>query len=453
MAIHDLTFTDWENYTDGDGTAFTLDWTDVAAMTRQFPYPYIEAIRQAVLERTVVSQPHRKISDSYWYTILPLDTPVLGVMWADYVINCAIQFLWRGSLVFPRSRYGQEGGYHAQWVAPSSISTMHNVEQYFYDAVSTDMYMGTLASEMGPYDLPPASIHNKMLADAGVTDIAVVAWWNALESLPNYANSPKGNIYGLHNLFSYGAILLSIKQMLGLFSKLITRTGLQKTVPTGTDTFTYMTGIDYRQVLEVGLTAGTTPAEVFASLIATCNSEPWTAGQFDAPWGTPPNLGDYMSQFMDNNSASHTLAWRLESLDKRYYAAVQRVRENAMIDLRGGASRNIEVGTQTHMMTSNTSYLGRPWFSPSDWAGVTGVPDGYGPVSPQWVYATERANTLTTHGYLSTSLGDYGNVSLDPSVFDSPPTGLPLPQYTGWHNRTRIILIEDFDVTDGFIFR
>lgn len=45
-----LTFSDWENYTDSEGHARTLDWSE-AGMRGAPAYPYCEAIRQAIAMR------------------------------------------------------------------------------------------------------------------------------------------------------------------------------------------------------------------------------------------------------------------------------------------------------------------------------------------------------------------------------------------------------------------
>jgi len=47
----ELTFTDWEHYTDSDGTARVLDWSSPVAMRGQPVYPFLEALRQAMAER------------------------------------------------------------------------------------------------------------------------------------------------------------------------------------------------------------------------------------------------------------------------------------------------------------------------------------------------------------------------------------------------------------------
>lgn len=49
-----LTFTDWENYTDGDAAAHTLDWSTAAAIRGRPAYAYIEALRQAAEARYYV---------------------------------------------------------------------------------------------------------------------------------------------------------------------------------------------------------------------------------------------------------------------------------------------------------------------------------------------------------------------------------------------------------------
>lgn len=51
-----LTFADWEHYTDDAGHARTLDWSP-EAMRGAAPYPYLEALRQALAMRGVTGYP------------------------------------------------------------------------------------------------------------------------------------------------------------------------------------------------------------------------------------------------------------------------------------------------------------------------------------------------------------------------------------------------------------
>lgn len=211
-----LTFTDWEHYTDEDGTAHSLDWTDDAAMVGQFAYPYLEALRQALNARIEL--------DFVW--IGSVQTVLDTRLWAKLILWNALAYPHSGRLLYthrvpstpeaeadvwwiwltkvasgeiPASGlYGEEreaafqkysptpypGGSSRWWVDREMVPTLHDT----YDG--SWWTSGALYSAWrSPAAVPPGEdeeaflallreqTRTKLLDDAGIGDVSFRSWF------------------------------------------------------------------------------------------------------------------------------------------------------------------------------------------------------------------------------------------------------------------------------------
>ena len=401
MAIHDLTFSDWDNYTDGDGNAFTLDWTDVAAMTRQFPYPYIEAIRQAVNERFAISD--RGVSSS-GISIAPIATAVLGNGWVNYVLKQAIQYV-RGQ--------GFDGDASAQywraypfcffdWVKPSAISTTKNLTEGYEEDLMPDLYTGTYMLD-GTDDttnpLPTwTTVQTTMLDDAGIVDATFRTWW--LQTGATYISEIQDNM-----LFAWVDIVLNLKKILSLLTKC-----LDQRYPGTLFPFRFTPGASDSRILFSS--SGRTETD-FDDAKTVFDSVSWTRL---TGWTTPRQMSTLRSSGFK----------------------IERYRNEFTFDIGGTCSRNIEISPAV-------AFSKPPRYQPYDFdldrtlvppLGTTGGPD--------WVYGVEKSSTAYNSDSISLVSGNFGDCSLQ---WESGSFG-----WCGWVIYLYLIF-EDFNVTNGFTFR
>ena len=125
MPSHTLTFSDWNNYVDGNGNSHTLDWSSPAAMAGQFLYPYVEALRQAANERLAVRFPWRldaaieAASSGYdlKWTVMALDQIRAFLVFQD---------------IFAEILYGlpTRAAPHMIWTNSIRLPSLHNEQQF-----------------------------------------------------------------------------------------------------------------------------------------------------------------------------------------------------------------------------------------------------------------------------------------------------------------------------------
>jgi len=410
MAIHDLTFSDWDNYTDGDGTAFTLDWTDVAAMTRQFPYPYVEAIRQALVARFNVSR-----RNAFVGVLVPisLNDPVLSTAWVNEVLQKAIQYLRGWSSFFAAS-----SDTPFDWIRPGKILTLDNVPEPYTDLLTNDtIYIGS-SNRANYYAMSDGWTHGQtnMLDDAGIVDTAFRTWWLTPNSWGGYM--------GIENnlLFPFATVLLNVKKMLSLLVNCIDARIFFQSGVGGTTRLT-INGSDIREY--------STPIEG--------GEAGWYAAKdaFDlVPWSTtPPTNPRHKVSFIGPWTGAGYI--------------FTRVRTDVDIDLGGTETRDVEISINLPFLYWETWwYLGQTYLQPWDYPGVdpTQLPfhastDPMPP--PRWVYGAARTESGHVGPTLSHVFGDFGDSTL--RYEGGKRNG-------GW-NTYSLLILEDFNVTDGFTFR
>ena len=409
MAIHDLTFTDWDNYTDGDGTAFTLDWTDVAAMTRQFPYPYIEAIRQAVNERFAISD---RGDQSNGTAIPPIITLVMGNGWVNNVLKLAIHYVrGKGSFAIDTdSRYwSTERENWFNWIRPGAISTTKNLTEGYEEILLNYLYTGTWmlydsSATQQPQPLARwTTVQTNMLDDAGISDSTFRTWW--LQAGTEYIAEIQDNM-----LFSWVDIVLNLKKMLGLMTMCLDSRGFLRTTA----------GDGYYKSFSAGY------------------------GQTEAGWNLTKTDFDAASWNLVIGSYSTPRLLSVPYLYAGYGFSIDRIRTELTFDLGGTCNRNVEVSAgvayDTHFSNPRP-----PYYQPYDFdLNRTLVSSVYGSGPPLFVYGVEK--TATPHGSGSFTMvsGDYAPCSLLWEVGSRGRCGWTIGRY---------LLFENFDVVDGFTFR
>ena len=200
MADHTLTFTDWDNYTDGQGTAFTLDWSSEAAMRGKPAYPYMEALRQALLQRQgaldLLTWGDVSITDIIPGEIADPRHPAVVNEWTAAIANAFIYF-WHGL---------SEDGY---WIVADPTNTLENMHEEFFDLfVGGESYM---VSQYYYGDHHMLDV-NQLMSDAGITDAA-------------FSDFIDGNtLFWTHNhttLFPWPSTLRNYKMMISLLKSCV----------------------------------------------------------------------------------------------------------------------------------------------------------------------------------------------------------------------------------------
>jgi len=400
MAIHDLTFTDWDNYTDGDGNAFTLDWTDVAAMTRQFVYPYVEAIRQAVAERVEVSD----TSATFATFPVALDSPVLSGQWMGAVIKGSIQYL-RMSSRDDLSYYMRNTSFN--WVPPADIGTMHDTEEYYHTALDGKRYSGSIWDSLfwggaGIAQWTPAV--TKMLDDAGITDTTFRTWW--LQIVGDNPVRIEGGSVAIALLFPFAEVLRNIKLLVSLLVQSVE----VRNFPVGS---TYEDDLDF---VSGDIKSITEPGYSWSTAVSLFNAASWVSDTSVFP--------------------THRANYTGNGIE------MKRVRSTMNVGIRGGAKRDVRLLQEMSLKVGSNLYWGRPYFQPNDFIGVTGIRTGGEIRYPgRWVYGTVKEYAAQTANLVET-FGDFGNTTLTQQSFYS----------TGWYTQ-KLMIQQDFNVTNGFTFR
>ena len=455
MAIHDLTFTDWENYTDGDGNTHALDWTIPATIKGHSPYPYAEALRQALAERNAVVStwvegsrdeilnPSSVYPFSVGLPAVPLDDPVLGVQWIQQVLRSVMDFLWMGR---------NTGG--MQWIDPSAIATMHNVEESYYDLIPTKCYTGVALADGWDPIIPHLDIRTNMLNDAGIVDTALRDWWLSFEVGSDiWGNYTSGYKMRPPLLFHFADIVWSMKRMLDLLTFGVEN----RSFPNPSNHYDVSYGQVFQKVGEA--TADKLPDGQGGFL------DP-TYPQFEAMWAD--SMADMDAAAWDELIPSerprygnspvpqHFSIW--VTLHHRYWADIMRTKCECYFRMFGDFSRNVEMSLRLGTRDGwNLSDYGRTLFNDQDHAGITGVANApdipnrqYTITEKRWVYSTFQPFTTQEEGLLPPiTLGDYSAATIE---WSETGTDGYRREFCGW-TASAFVIMQDFDVTNGFIFR
>jgi len=436
MAIHDLTFTDWEHYTDGDGNSHTLDWT-IANMVGSPPYPYLEAIRQALNERFAVSRVELTTSPTYYD--IPIDKvsePRLGVFWMQKILREVMSYLWVDRYFLD---YEQWYDYRFfQWISPST-PTMNNIQKTFYENMDGLCYCGSVyTAENTITYLTRAEVRTAMLDDAGISSTALRDWWLSFDTAADIYDI-YGSIYNSPPfLMPSSDIIWSMKRMLNLLTESFEMRPCKRypgqpfvSAVLGE----YKSGSDRKDYLSE---AEMTAAEIAASLAraaANLNSASWVT---DSPAvAFPSHLGARDVHVEDGR--------------EKYYISTSLSRERVQYDITmlGDVSRAVKLYDVVALrdIYGYWYYNGRPIFRPTDFAGITGVPTGVQPNVNEdgWVYSLNSSGTYGI-GDVSITIGDFPT-----STMDFPATTGSYSQ-VGWRVQ-EIGIRQNFNVTNGFTFR
>lgn len=419
MASYNLIFSDWDNYTDGAGNVFSLDWSSAAAILNKPVYPYVEAIRQALNERTVVSNRHLSSS-----SVAVVPSPVFSDGWFAEIVKKAIQYI-RTYGVNDYWGWNTEtyGGFY--WVSASAPSSLHNVagdipwDDYVY--ASTYIY-SDFASRWVP-------AMTRMLDDAGIVDTALRSWW--------LQNTGTG-IADIENdiLWSFADVIWSIKKILQLFTRCVE----WRAMPSG------LIGYDYLTLDKTYYRFAKGPWSV---CVSSLNGQSWTETTFTwgAGWQPYPDAQLYASNlnYACHKAEQHTEGNLMVTLPEGH--AVIRTRKDVQIQFYGTARRDVEVSARMAMY--NPAWiLGRPYFKAADFTPevdvvqeTTAYPD------PSTGFGKVRTISGQSGGKAAQSMGNYGDVSLGEYGVDADAVA-----YQGY-SITGMGLIQNFNVANGFVFK
>ena len=483
MAIHDLTFTGWGNYTDGDGNAFTLDWSSSANMRGNRLFPYVDAIRQAVNEKVGISTSayaaydltgHAETEErmsTRWYTA-QLDSPPMYAKWAEAVLKQAIIYLWYDpQFVLDKAR--------GQWVKRGAVSTVNNLgtdwlEDSFDDG---DLYIGavarTLAGSEAEYYSILDSVHEGMLADADIVAADTLAWWRALPEI-GYATYPATDYIGaLDNILFVlpsSELFLSIKDLLDVLVEYVDSRALMSYYPVLSNDMhtTKITAEAFREG-----TAFEDPIMIVPTAIPIADVEAvkddafsdfsgssWVEGSYSAGsgWTYPSSPSHYFYVYL---FAGVMMEMAVEDTGGRdnprpveITANCIRGRKTFSIKMTGDVSRDVEVAWLIDLERGSPDNL-RPQFQTQDFPTITG----------DKAYASMRSSETAGEGWVEYNFGNFGTMPLNslykPHVYYEYPIddGGTLvntnPAPYGWSNvkYPTMLVKQDFDVSGGFIFR
>lgn len=414
--IFDLTFSDWDNYVDGDANAFSLDWSSPAAMLGKPAYPYVDAIRQALNERITISQ-----VGATDRTIAAATSSQLSENWIEYVLKTAIEYL--RATDFYGANPTSYGAF--DWIVPGSLSTLHDVQGGARVALSDS----TLYPGYGLYWADSTlwtSRVTAMLDAAGIADSALRTWWLSNPGSPTAIEEKM--------IFPRADVVHLLKSLLSLLT-LGVETRFISSAPEWNGPNTTPTA-NYWRFGKAG---------TYAGAVAIMNAQSWQATTYTVGvgWSTWPDA--YLYGFHgDGPGHRGEQASSTNLLDINPGAAFLRWRTDYDIPLYGTAKRDGEIGLLCTMYNPAVG-LGSPYLFPSDYAALVNTPAGIDP-DPGGIFVQYEALSGQAGATLSRSVGNFGNVSL-PSY-----PGPTAQTYQGYFHRYLGIL-QDFDVADGFTFR
>lgn len=121
-----LTFTDWENYTDDDGNAKTIDWTSAATLRGHPPRAIMEALCQAAWERYFVAS--HDVNSYYghvFYPAMSFVSPVRVIFNADTADFVSYVWRWHGRMfIVNNALYGVENKAYSSYAAAGDALPM-----------------------------------------------------------------------------------------------------------------------------------------------------------------------------------------------------------------------------------------------------------------------------------------------------------------------------------------
>lgn len=353
----DLTFSDWDNYTDADSNARTLDWTSAAALQGQLAYPYLDALRQALNERQALfASP---------IPALPAGSP-FARHWAWHVVGSVA-----GLVV--GSTYGS-----GLWVDPALLSTLHNVEHYasagsYGDDIVAAAYTGLNAGYMpGGSETAWLASLNRLMDDAGVTDTVFRAWAEDWNHHANRYYAPSA------------ALLWNLKQMLAHLDTLIVLE-MPRPADSATSQPWGSSGLKVTGGTSAGRAVHYEDATTWADAVTAFNATSWA--------GTWPAEGPYWS------TVGH------KAQDGTGGITINRVRRTDSFIIPTIPSAAVEIAGNLYAGYGSE-------LTPADFTGLSGY-------AYDQQYLLEVRDTLTTTGGTrNTPFGDFGDCSLDAETLD-----------------------------------
>lgn len=442
MIPHRVTFGDWDHYTDGYGTAFTLDWSAPAAMRGRFSYPYIEAIRQALNERMLPFGHRLSAADGIsaepwmgrilWSAIGLLQTTGIWPSHATPLTaasDTAQQAAWAAAVAAgtadPQSDYLTHstpyGGTRFQtalpcaWVDPALLPTLHNRVFPWPDTVSATAYCGQwLVEYPGVPNTWDAGL-TRLLDAAGITTPATRAFFLTLQS-------PRYHFGGWPALLPASELVWTLRQLLSRLTCCVCDDifvlGAWKTAPS-------IANLEHRYTCR---NYGTLSDAIAAFNAATA----WTS--------TPPANSFYPEyvRHVAGTSGGETNI----TLDEGHVIARSRAdctwHHPARVAIT--AEQAVWLSLFNPMQT-----IGRPYFQSQDYPDITGVATGEDPGAESRVAAVIKSSSIAAGTFTTQQkIGDFADCSVDIEV-----SGINLGGWYAYPGPQRW----DFAVPGGFTFR
>ena len=405
MAIFDLTFTDWENYTDGDGNAFVLDWASVEAMRGKSPFPYIDALRQACLERSEVTNSQGSlIFDATTNPRLNMSSFGSGELWTREMLTNIVHWLRAES-------------FYVGWIDSSAYKTLG-------DAIGniSDQYTST-----EQYDDA-----EKRLDAAGITSQDFRDYWVGVNPIIPCPLTE---------------VVLNCKKMLSTLTAFYTlRDPLKSHYSSWKASEVYVLPDDpvYPYTL----------AGAYAKGVAEFNAGTWSG--WSGPYTRPGAI-----------NAGHNIWLRDRSSYGYYRCAIYRTRLKFTVDLKAdGKKRDWELLLP---LGFGENWLGAGWnlpspgFSVDDYPSLPIIPGVCPPPDPNdyRVYMKLNGASDDNGGDIESTIGDFSGVTIPMSdaVNGGACLGWAATDIAGWAISeenpwySSYVVQQNFDVTDGFTFR
>ena len=417
MATFDLTFTDWDNYTDGNGTARTLDWT-APSMKGQFCYPFIDALRKALNERMVIS--HRGINrDPYVLPALTVRTNATA--WIEYVLKSCIYYLRTRLAPWNMS----DSRAFLTWVAPGTLPTLVDQTYYTYPtALRAGAYCGLYGNVLNWEEA-----QTRLLDAAGVLDPTFRAWWLKMSGL--YGWPIETNL-----LYPNAYLVWALKKMISQLVRSVAdyRSGSSwEYIQLVSSEYRYVV-VDWTNTADLNAAFNASPAWVEG----TCPVQ-YVPGYWS--WADPLGVATHGAK---QGLGSSYWSWSGGSLDGK--ALVTRNRNTFQFPTHDLPISNGEYG---FMFSWGYTPAGVPALITGDFPEVTVGYDGpwqnYIICHPVRSYTGED---VSGEVYMT---GDYGD-SIIPTFVPPPSQPYNVAEH-GWRGGPWTLHTQDWNVPGGFTFR
>ena len=416
MATFDLTFTDWDSYTDGMGNSRTLDWT-AANMQGVFCYPFLDALRQSLNERMVIS--HRGLTRDP-YELPPVSSVQNNTAWEQYVLKSCIYYLRTELAPWNRS----DSRAFLTWVAPGTLPTLVDQTYYTYPtALRAGAYCGLYGSITNW-----AEAQTRLLDAAGVLDTTFRTWWLQMQ---------EGGLYGwpieVNLLYPNAYLVWALKSM---FSQLVRSVSDYRQ---SSSAWERMQVVDwqYREVIQDWTD--------LATLNAAFNATSWTTGT--------PLVRDYSygggvhCTCCHGGQIGYGLPWPFvwNNPTGVLQGVIVRRRYTYQFPTHDQPISSGEYGFMLSWGTAGS--VARPILNTDDFPEIT---VGYsGPWKNYIVCHSSRTFSEEDMSGETHVVGDYGDSQIKLLKYKNPN----LVWNEGWHGGDWALIVQNFDVPGGFVFQ